>query len=411
MRSPRGISVALLVLLLAGSARTQAVTGDAALETKRLEFASEVQNIEFVRRPLVLNQKDGLRVCADLKGERRYGQIPFRFPEEDALSTDHFLSFMVIYGGGPLPSLLVDLNQDGEIACEESVALVQNPKDQGRAFRTLVLGGNGVRPQSRYRLSLPVVLGSSEGELFIVDLVDVPVARWSLDGHESLWVLFDGNHDGVYDRKFGDGILVDTSGRGRLNTDPEAGDFFSYNLPLRLGSATYKVLDVDPEGRHLTLARMRESDAAKLRPLGPGEASERIDCADAGGDPVRLGGATGRYQLLDFWFSQCGACDREMKALAPVIERIGPERLTAVGISLDSTVATYRAFVEAHKPAWPQCFVGSTFWDNPVAARFGATGPSDLILLDPEGRVVARAHRLDDLLPKLDKLFLHASAR
>jgi hypothetical protein len=411
MRSPQGISVALLVLLLAGSARTTGDTGDAALETKRLDFSPEVMNIEFVRRPLLLNPKEGLGVCADLKGERRYGQIPFRLPEEDALATDHFLSFMVIYGGKPLPDLLVDLNQDGAIACDESVALVQNPGDSGRAFRTLVLGANGIRPQSRYRLSLPVVLGSPEGDLFGVDLVDVPVARWSLDGRESLWVLFDGNHDGVYDRKFGDGILVDATGSGRLNTDPQAGDFFSYNLPLRLGGATYKVLDVDPEGRHLTLERMRESDAAKLRPLGPGETSETIACADAGGGPVRLGGATGRYQLLDFWFSQCGACGGEIKALAPVIERIGPERLTPVGISLDATQAAYRAFVEAHRPAWPQCFVGSTFWDNPVAVKFGATGPSDLILLDPAGRMVARAHRLAELLPKLDELFPPAPAR
>jgi len=405
MRSPQGISVALLVLLLTGSAHAPADTGGAALETKRLEFAPEVLNIEFVRRPLLLNLKEEPQVCADLPGERRYGQIPFRLPEEDALSTEHFLSFMVIYGGKPLPSLLVDLNQDGAIACDESVDLVQNPTDRGRAFRTLVLGGKGIRPEGRYRLSLPAVLGSPEGDLFGLDLVDAPVARWTLDGHPSMWVLFDGNHDGVYDRKFGDGILVDTSGLGRLNADPYAGGFFSYNLPLRLGSATYRVLDVDPQGRHLTLARMPEGDAAKLRPLGPGEASDTIDCADGGGGAIRLGGATGRYQLLDFWFSRCGSCERELKALAPVIERIGPERLTAVGVSLDATRSAFRAFVEAHQPGWPQCFVGSTFWDNPVAARFGATGPSDLILLDPDGRVMARAHSLDGLLPKLDELF------
>src|SRR5207249_11497972 len=130
-----------------------------------------------------------------------------------------------------------------------------------------------------------------------------------------------------------------------------AGNFFSYNLPLRLGNATYKVLDVDPEGRHLTLARFGESDAARSRPLSQGDASETIECADGGGSPIRFGGATGRYQLLDFWFSQCGSCAREIKALAPVLERIGPERLTAVGISLDSTRTAFRAFVDAHRPA------------------------------------------------------------
>jgi hypothetical protein len=405
------MSVALLVLLLAGSARTPAATGEAAFETKRLAFAPEVLNVGFLRRPLLLKPKEGLRVCADLPGERRYGQIPFRLPEDDALSTDHFLSFMVIYGSKPLPSLLVDLDQDGAIACDESVSLVQNPGDSGRAFRTLVLGGNGTRQRSRYRLNLPVVSGSPQGDLFSVDLVDVPVARWPLEGHSSLWVLFDGNHDGVYDRKFGDGILVDTSGRGRLNTDPEAGNFFSYNLPIRLESATYKVLDVDPQGGHLTLARMRESDAAKLRPLGPGEASETIDCESSGGSPIRFGGATGRYQLLNFWLSQCGACEREIKALAPVIARIGPERLTAVGISLDLTRTTYRAFVEAHRPTWPQCFLGSSFWDNPVAVRFGATGPSDLVLLDPDGRVVTLAHGVEELLPTLDGLFPQGAGR
>jgi len=400
----QGTTLPLLAILLAGQTAA-AGAGGSAVETIRLEFSSSVQNIEFLRSPLLLNPREGLRVCADLQGEVRHGEIPFRLPEEEATSAEHFLPFLVVYGDTPPPRLLLDLDQDGAIGCDELVALVRNPGDPGRVFRTLVLGGNGTRPRSRYRLSLPAVAGPSDGEWFSIDLVDVPVARWPLDGGAPLWVLFDGNQNGVYDHKFGDGILIDATGAGRLSTDPYAGDFFSYNLPLRLPWGDFQVVEVDSQGRFLTLARMREGDAARFGPFGPGDATESIECKGIQGRSIKVGGATGRHQLLHFWLSQCGACEREIKQLAPVLERIGEDRLAAVGVSLDVTEKSFREFIEAHRPDWPQCFVGAMFWDNPFAVRFGVAGPSDLVLLGPDGQVVAHAHGLEELLPALEELF------
>ena len=411
MKISQAFSLTLLTVSFAGPARLSADSGDAAPGRVRLEFTREVLNIEVLGSQLRAEPSEGLQLCAESSGDRRFGQIPFRLPGEDPLSTEHFLSFMVTFGGNPLPTLRIDLNRDRLIACDETVPLVQNPTDPGRAFRTLVPGASETSPRSRYRLNLPVVTGAPEGDFFQVDLVDVPVARKPLDGAVSLWVLFDGNHDGLYDHKFGDGILVDRSGLGRLKTDPYAGDFFSYSLPIKVAGESWRVIEIDPQGRHLTLAPMLPAETEKFRPLGPGDTSETIDCMDAGGSSIRFGGATGRYQLLHFWLSQCSACEREIKALAPVLKRIAPDRLATVGISLDATRLNYAEFVKTHEPGWPQCFVGAMFWDNPVAVRFGVTGPSDLVLLDPEGKVVTRAHGVDELKPTLDQLFLQAPVR
>jgi hypothetical protein len=57
---------------------------------------------------------------------------------------------------------------------------------------------------------------------------------------------------------------------------------------------------------------------------------------------------------------------------------------------MDEDSGTYRSFIESLVPAWPQCYSGKMLWDNATARRFGVYGPSEFVLLDPKGRLVAK---------------------
>ncbi len=364
-----------------------------------LEFAPEAANFQVVAKPLRQRPPRGLAVCPGLAGERRYGAIPHRTPEDRIGAEEHFLAFAAAYSGSALPTVLFDLDQDGSVECGERLPLLTDHRRPGQAFRTVTVArksGEGAPawPQ-RFRLNLPERLGGSD--TYTVDLVEAPMARWTApDGTRTLWLLHDGNFNGLYDRRFGDGFLVDLTGARKIRVDPRGGDFFSYHLPLALPWGTYELTDLDPQGRSATLRPLPDERRAEVTALNPGDRVGTLACDDIAGQPVRIG-ATGRRQLLFFWLSDCGSCAADAAALRRLLARLGSASPDAMGVSLDEHADTARAFVARHALAGPQCFAGTTLWDNALARRLGVTAPSSFVLLAPDGTILFQGtgvHRL-----------------
>ncbi|HWM91039.1 MAG TPA: TlpA disulfide reductase family protein [Thermoanaerobaculia bacterium] len=397
----------LLQLTILAAAALLGAAAAPSPETLRLQFTPEVHNLEIVSRPLRADPPKDVLVCPSLAGEKRYGAIPFRALGGKATQKGSSLIFAAAWGESGPPKMLIDLDHDGELGCGETLPLLTDARRPGRAFRTVSLARPGqVRPQ-RYRISVPLRLEGSAGrDGYTAELVDVPVARWtSPEGKSTLWILFDGNVNGVYDRQFGDALLVDTSGERKLSADPSGESFLSYHLPMALPWGTYELAELDPQGSFAVLRRLPEGAAAKLAALGVGDRVEALPCNDLSGRPATFGGATGRYQLVFFWLSLCGSCAQDAEAIAPVLAALGPERLTPVGVSLDEDPEGARRFVEEHRLAGSQCFAGTTLWDNAAARRLGVSSPSTFLLLDPEGRIRFRGTGFQRLRPVLEEIF------
>lgn len=373
----------------------------------RLEFQLEVQNLKALRKSLLMGPGKDVTVCPDLRGEFRYGRIPYRLPGEEALSTQNFAHFVAAYDHGPLPTVLLDFNRDRTIGCDEELPLLPHPQQDGLAFRTVKLGPpNEQAPLQtrRYRLLLPTQLTGTRQDVFSVDIVDVPVARWNVEGRETFWILFDGNYDGVFDKSFGDGLLIDYTGEGRIDTAPQSGNFFSFHLPLALPWGVFDVADIDPKGRYITLNRLPDSAAAQAAPLTVGDVAEAVPCTDSAGKTINIGGASGRYQLLYFWISHCAGCEADMQEMAPLVQQLNPEVFRAIGVSLDEVQERFDGFASRHGAGWSHCFTATTLWDNAIARRFGAVAPSEYVLLDPHGRISLQGQGIEDLKKALQEI-------
>ncbi len=370
----------------------------------RLEFQLRTENLEVVRRPLSTRTPDEAEICSSLAGELRFGRVPFRLPGEDAVSSRNFVRFAASYSDAPLPEVLVDFDRNGAVDCSEKLPLLAHPTRPGLAFRTLDLGASDKQPGRRYRLSLPVkVSGRATEDVFTLELVDVPVAQWRHEGRETLWILYDGNFDGVFDGRFGDALVADLSGDRRVSLGPGREGFFSLRLPVIVPWGVYEIEELDRRGRWLTLRELPQETADRIRTLRPGEIGETIECPVPGGQPLRIGGATTGHVLLYFWFSHCGACQLDMEALAPLLAQLPEESLQAVGVSLDDDPTGFEAFAREHGRGWEHCYAGAAFWDNPVAVRFGVFSPGGFALLDPMGRLVAQGVRAEAILEELAK--------
>jgi len=365
-----------------------------------LEFGRETQNVPMVNEVFDVGLDGVETACPRLSGETRYGSIPHRLYDETMVETGHFVDFAAVYPQEGAPELVVDTDHDGRLECDERVELIRHPRDGNVLFRSLDLKWNDSGParQVRYRIKIPALLVDGE-QRYEIEMVDVPVARWTQDGLGSIWVLYDGNHDGIFGGKFGDGILLATDGTGTLDTDPEGPNFHSYYEPIMLPWGTFSVIEPDPAGRALALRKMvPESLPERYR---AGDLVPAMECRSIEGQPIRFGGEAGRYQVLFFWVASCGSCFGEAEELKPIAERFGAANVSVVGISMDESVERSKMFVRQTQIGWPNCFSGRVLWDNDLARRFEVDNPSDFVVLDPSGRVVTKdngAYLLEELL-------------
>ena len=354
----------------------------------RLDFHPDERGLRSVSQPLATLPNAPVQdVCPELVGERRWGSIPNRLLSEDDVSTANFIHFYVIYSGESSPVAVVDVDLDKKLACDELVPLAAYSGSPGRVARTLKIqrkSGGGVDRATKLRISVPKEF--SDAAAYWVELVGSPTTAWNVGEWRSEWILYDGNHNGVYDLTFGDAVLVDMDGDG-FDLSPRGEDLRSYHLPIILPWGAFTVEELDPEGKFLVLSEAT-NDLSGSPVLRQGEHVEALECSAADGSPISLGGATGEYQLVYFWFSGCQRCYEDVSVLNALHRESSHTSVRLVGVSLDDALPTFTEFIAQNSPDWPQCYVGRTAWDNAIAHRFGVTRPGEFILIDPKGTLL-----------------------
>ncbi|MBS0028566.1 redoxin domain-containing protein [Chitinophaga sp. 22321] len=142
-------------------------------------------------------------------------------------------------------------------------------------------------------------------------------------------------------------------------------------------------------------------DIAKLTAIGamaPGFTQN-----DVSGHPVNLSDFNGRYVLIDFWASWCGPCRGENPNVVKAYQQFKDKGFTILGISLDQDKEAWVKAIEADKLAWTQVS-DLKFWKNAVALQYGIRSIPANLLLDKNGKIIARDLRGEALEKKLAEL-------
>lgn len=108
----------------------------------------------------------------------------------------------------------------------------------------------------------------------------------------------------------------------------------------------------------------------------------------AEGGTLQLADFAGRYTLVNFWATWCAPCRHEMPSLSRLQEAMGGDRFAVVTIATgrNAPEAIARFFDEIEVTNLPQHRdVGGA-----LARQMGIAGLPITVLLDPEGREVAR---------------------
>jgi len=127
---------------------------------------------------------------------------------------------------------------------------------------------------------------------------------------------------------------------------------------------------------------------------------------DTLGKPVSLSSFKGKYVLVDFWASWCGPCRKENPNVVKVFNKYKDRNFTILSVSLDRPDAKEKWLAAIHKDELTWTHVSDLkYWDNAVAKQYGIRAIPQNLLLDPQGKIIAKNLRGDDLDAKLTEVF------
>ena len=145
---------------------------------------------------------------------------------------------------------------------------------------------------------------------------------------------------------------------------------------------------------------------ANLQKTAIGSIAPDFSQPDTSGKIISLSSFRGKYILVDFWASWCGPCRAENPNVVKAYAKYHPKGFEILGVSLDQPTgkANWLKAIHADGLGWTQVS-DLKFWKNEVAVLYGIKAIPQNFLLDPNGKIIAKNLRGEDLNKKLIELF------
>ena len=135
-----------------------------------------------------------------------------------------------------------------------------------------------------------------------------------------------------------------------------------------------------------------------------GESMWEFTQNNAEGNPVQFADFKGKYVLVDFWASWCGPCRAENPNVLKAYNKYKDKNFTVLGVSLDDDGDKWKKAIEEDGMPWTQVsdLKGSK---NEVSTYYGIRAIPSTLLVDPDGKIIAKDLGGEILNKKLSELF------
>ena len=137
-----------------------------------------------------------------------------------------------------------------------------------------------------------------------------------------------------------------------------------------------------------------------LYPTAIGEKYTDINLLDENGKEVKLSDYVkpGQYNMVEFWASWCGPCRGEIPHLRHVYDVYGKgnDGLNMISVSIDERDKDWKKALQEEGMKWIQ-LNDNKGWSGDVVTKYKVNGVPFCLILDKEGKIIAREVRGSEL--------------
>lgn len=171
--------------------------------------------------------------------------------------------------------------------------------------------------------------------------------------------------------------------------------------PMNTDAAIENVLQKFDVGflQHNYYAKELQEKLRMMRASEVGSLAPDFELKDSQGSLVKLSSMRGKYVLIDFWASWCGPCRKEIPNVTKIYADYKDKGLQVIGVSVDRDESKWRQAVEEEQLEYLQ------LWDSSMTTGklYNYNGIPFIILIGPDGKILARQLRGDELRRKVSE--------
>lgn len=152
-----------------------------------------------------------------------------------------------------------------------------------------------------------------------------------------------------------------------------------------------------------TYAKLFHTRVSEMNKLGIGSVAPDIKLETPEGQTVALSSYKGKVVLVDFWASWCRPCRAENPNVVKAYKAFHAKGFDVLGVSLDKDKAAWQKAIADDHLTWTH-ISDLGMWSSSVVKLYNISGIPFSVLLDKEGKIVAKGLRGEELENAIRKL-------